>query len=29
MQAQGTELKDFSTAPQFSETVNSSMPSTG
>jgi len=29
IQAQGTESKDFSTAPQFTKTVNSSMASSG
>ena len=29
IQAQGTESKDFSTAPQFTKTVNSSMASHG
>ena len=29
VQAQGTELKGFSTAPQFTKTVNSSMTSNG
>jgi hypothetical protein len=29
IQAQGTEPKGFSTAPQFTETVNSSMVSNG
>jgi hypothetical protein len=29
IQAQGTESKDFSTAPQFTKTVNSSMASNG
>jgi hypothetical protein len=29
IQAQGMEPKDFSTAPQFTKTVNSSMASNG